>query len=581
MPTDNDRREVARRLRGLRGGWSSGECYYTIIHELDMPDTSREDGGHALYGALADLIEPQPITGDTSDGYHTFDELYDHRAKLFSVIVRCFEDRAWKSKLHHDGTMYEGMFIVGIETPDGQATYHYDVDPYWDLFDCEVLDRAPEWDGHTPRQAIDRIAALGPSCDRDALLELADEMENNTWYETGFDHHIAVRFARRIREALGGEGCDHADEREIIAWVRDHGGLADVKRYWTLGVEASTACGVEVTDDASLTSCLHVLGCLTEYDVPLARAAVAELWPGGRPDECDNDRVIDELRRRLMPEGMEWPRDAKGVPIVRGETVFANGGGKGDGRAWYVRRVCPGFAYPVDAEDGKGERRDLKAHWVTHERPAPKVLDADGVEIRKGDTVYGVENGTEYEVCEAKLPRVTVEYWCAGISVHSGIAPSLLTHRAPVLAADGRPLREGGMVWDGKGNGPYIIKKIEDDGIVRIDSNDLDYFASEFFSERPDSWERLEEDCAKSDVDYCAERGLLDPSCDTVEGDASTRHCTDCCCTCDEKMARDLVRRSKKLAERGESGDAVPAWYAAGRLEAVARSIREILGVES
>ena len=39
-------------------------------------------------------------------------------------------------------------------------------------------------------------------CDRDALLAVADEMENNTWYETGFDHHIAVRFARRIREAL-------------------------------------------------------------------------------------------------------------------------------------------------------------------------------------------------------------------------------------------------------------------------------------------------------------------------------------------------------------------------------------------
>ena len=42
-----------------------------------------------------------------------------------------------------------------------------------------------------------------PAIDRDALLALADEMENNTWYETGFDHHIAVRFARRIREALG------------------------------------------------------------------------------------------------------------------------------------------------------------------------------------------------------------------------------------------------------------------------------------------------------------------------------------------------------------------------------------------
>jgi hypothetical protein len=58
MPTDTERREVARRLRECRGGWSSGECYYTIIHALGLPDTSREDGGAALYARLADLIEP-------------------------------------------------------------------------------------------------------------------------------------------------------------------------------------------------------------------------------------------------------------------------------------------------------------------------------------------------------------------------------------------------------------------------------------------------------------------------------------------------------------------------------------------
>ena len=58
MPTDTERREVARRLRECRGGWSSGECYYTIINALGLPDTSREDGGAALYARLADLIEP-------------------------------------------------------------------------------------------------------------------------------------------------------------------------------------------------------------------------------------------------------------------------------------------------------------------------------------------------------------------------------------------------------------------------------------------------------------------------------------------------------------------------------------------
>lgn len=105
-------------------------------------------------------VDAQPITGDTSDGYHTFNELYHHRAVLFSVIVNASPDRAWKSLKHHDGSMYDGMFIVGIETPDGQATYHYDKEPYWDMFACRELERAPEWDGHTPAQAIERISRL-------------------------------------------------------------------------------------------------------------------------------------------------------------------------------------------------------------------------------------------------------------------------------------------------------------------------------------------------------------------------------------------------------------------------------------
>ena len=106
------------------------------------------------------------INGDTSDGYHTFNELYHHRAVLFSVIVAANSGRAWKSKLHHDGTMYEGMFIVGVDTPQGQATYHYDVEPYWDMFWCRELERAPEWDGHTSDDAIERIGLL-----RDVVLK--------------------------------------------------------------------------------------------------------------------------------------------------------------------------------------------------------------------------------------------------------------------------------------------------------------------------------------------------------------------------------------------------------------------------
>lgn len=97
--------------------------------------------------------------GDLSDGYHTYNELYHHRAVLFSVIVNQNKSISWKSKKHHDGTMYDGMFIVGIDTPQGQYSYHYDIEPYWNMFECKELDNAPEWDGHKPKD-IDRLLSI-------------------------------------------------------------------------------------------------------------------------------------------------------------------------------------------------------------------------------------------------------------------------------------------------------------------------------------------------------------------------------------------------------------------------------------
>ena len=93
-----------------------------------------------------------------SDGYHTFGELYHHRAVLFAMICNEHKDRAWKSLQHFnpDDEMLAGMFIVGIDTPYGQVTYHYDL-PYWDLFKVKELERAPEWDGSTPQDCINRM----------------------------------------------------------------------------------------------------------------------------------------------------------------------------------------------------------------------------------------------------------------------------------------------------------------------------------------------------------------------------------------------------------------------------------------
>ena len=101
-------------------------------------------------------------TGRISDGYHTFDELYSHRTALLSALVRTLPKFAWKSRKHADGTMYDNMFIVGMNFPNGTITYHVeDYEPNgrsnWDIFPCKELDRAPKWDGHTPEMVVDRL----------------------------------------------------------------------------------------------------------------------------------------------------------------------------------------------------------------------------------------------------------------------------------------------------------------------------------------------------------------------------------------------------------------------------------------
>lgn len=193
MPTNDERREVAARLRRLSG---HREVDKEFVHEaLGLYMGECVDGYDPVsVSELADLIEPEPIDGDTSDGYHTFNELYDHRAKLFSVVVAAFSNIAWKSKRHSDGSMYEGMFIVGIDTPHGQATYHYEIEPYWELFRCSELPKAPEFDGHTPTQAIDRIASLAD------LIEPEERTCRNLGAYGGFECSICGFKERQLSE---------------------------------------------------------------------------------------------------------------------------------------------------------------------------------------------------------------------------------------------------------------------------------------------------------------------------------------------------------------------------------------------
>lgn len=96
--------------------------------------------------------------GDVSDGCHTFDELYYHRMILFSIICNQNKEFAWKSYKHSDGEIWDGYFIVGITTPEGEYTYHYK-NECWDYFKVQEVEYAPEYDGHKPED-ITRLFSL-------------------------------------------------------------------------------------------------------------------------------------------------------------------------------------------------------------------------------------------------------------------------------------------------------------------------------------------------------------------------------------------------------------------------------------
>ena len=99
--------------------------------------------------------------GELSDGFHTFNSLYEQRMILFAALAKAYRDKAWKSYRHEDGEYCfgGGWFIVGIDTPEGSYTYHYE-NKYWDMFDCIDLPRAKHWDGHTEADAETRLMSL-------------------------------------------------------------------------------------------------------------------------------------------------------------------------------------------------------------------------------------------------------------------------------------------------------------------------------------------------------------------------------------------------------------------------------------
>lgn len=129
--------------------------------------------------SAADVVEiPQGGIGEISDGYHTFNALYEQRLILTAALAKAHKDISWKSKLHEDGEVPfgGGWFIVGFSTPEGEYTYHYELKD-WDLFDCVELSRGKKWDGHTDKD-VKRLLSIPSAAN-------VVERKRGKWIEEG------------------------------------------------------------------------------------------------------------------------------------------------------------------------------------------------------------------------------------------------------------------------------------------------------------------------------------------------------------------------------------------------------------
>ena len=107
-------------------------------------------------GNLKELADEVATPGSISDGYHTFDELYQHRNAMFILMANQTGDASFKTKKNSDGEEFPGYFLLGINTPIGQISYHMPIE-YWDFARVQEVERNEKYDGNTAKDVYERI----------------------------------------------------------------------------------------------------------------------------------------------------------------------------------------------------------------------------------------------------------------------------------------------------------------------------------------------------------------------------------------------------------------------------------------
>lgn len=100
------------------------------------------------------------VGGDLSDGYHTFDELYEHGCLLFLTWLveekTCFKGRR---AVYYLPDHFDGWDLVATNIGQKQISYHVPA-KYRDILEKHFVpksDLESIWDGHTAADVARRL----------------------------------------------------------------------------------------------------------------------------------------------------------------------------------------------------------------------------------------------------------------------------------------------------------------------------------------------------------------------------------------------------------------------------------------
>ena len=231
-------------------------------------------------------------------------------------------------------------------------------------------------------------------CERDALRALANQIEAEQAElrkQLDFERDAAMRerdcLSKRIEEL-------EAQSVDVDALLKLAGEMEDyfaVPPYKILRADSST---------------------VSEWESRIRRAL-----KGANPSKS-----------MPLPEGVEWPRFEDGDLVKFGDQV-----GKGD--MWMESPVDTFFFFSDGDVEIRGNGNSIVyGNGEPVKRPEPEVLDADGVPIKVGDTVWKAEGFAECFVVsgfgsEAGMPTVKTD---SGRETYA----HTLTHRKPDTQED-------------------------------------------------------------------------------------------------------------------------------------------------